>query len=344
MKFKKGLILIILGLSISCFANAQRSLDFEQGLTGWHTTGNITIDKREVRSGVQCAKIITGSIFQRLPVLSLAIVQFDAYLKSSNKGISGYAFLRFYNAKHQLLLEYKSTSIDSTSYQKTGNYTEAPPYAAYMEIGIAKEPSSGFIYADDFKIEPDVDKNKSAHRPQVDLDQYMRPFWHSDTIYNETVLLYSVNGQAAKGKLLYQPDHILSVKSFDLKTTYAEGKDYTKKENVIERLPNSPMAFRADTSFDTKKDLAWFNTQSQWVVVTYTHHDKWAGPLPTYKGNLLPLTTAKVRAKKPLRIVAFGMSITRGMNISSYDTVPPYMPTYVSLFARQLRKAYSHPG
>ena len=27
------------------------------------------------------------------------------------------------------------------------------------------------------------------------------------------------------------------------------------------------------------------------------------------------------------------MSITRGMNISSYDDVPPYMPNYLELFA-----------
>src|SRR6202008_1538623 len=94
--------------------------------------------------------------------------------------------------------------------------------------------------------------------------------------------------------------------------------------------------------FDTKKDLAWFNTQSQWVVVTYMHHDRWAGTVPVYKGSQLPRTLAKLKAKQPLTIVAFGMSITRGMDVSSYDTVPPYMPTYVDLFARQLRKVYHY--
>jgi lysophospholipase L1-like esterase len=38
------------------------------------------------------------------------------------------------------------------------------------------------------------------------------------------------------------------------------------------------------------------------------------------------------------------MSITRGMDVSGYDTVPPYMPAYVDLFARQLRKAYHDPN
>ncbi len=285
-----------------------------------------------------------GSIFQRLPVLPLAVVQFDAHVKSGLKGARAYSFIRFYKKDHQKLLEYKSNPLDSINYQQTGNYTEAPANAEYMEVGVEKDPSAmGVIYADDFSINNDV-APKAKHKPQIDIDQYMHPFWNTDTIYNETVLLYSKNGAAANAKLLYQPDHILSIKSFDLKTTFTEGKDYSIKGNVIECLPNSSMPFRADTSFDTRKDLAWFNTESQWAVVTYTHHDKWSGPVPVYKGNLLPKTVAKLHAGKPLKIVAFGMSITRGMDVSSYDTAPPYMPSYVDLFARQLRKAFRNPA
>jgi len=241
------------------------------------------------------------------------------------------------------LLEYKSSESDPLNYQQTGYYTEAPPNAGYMEIGITKSSAApGYIYADDFTIDDNAGKPKIDHQPQVNIDQYMRPFWHSDTIYNETILLFSLNGNPADGKLLYQPDRILSIKSFDLAMDFTEGKDYTLKGNVIERLPNSPIPFRADASFDRMKDLAWFNTQSQWIVVTYTHHDQWNGPVPQYKGDKLPRTMAKLKAKKPLKIAALGMSITRGLNISSYDDVPPYMPTYVSLFTNRLKKAYQY--
>jgi lysophospholipase L1-like esterase len=154
--------------------------------------------------------------------------------------------------------------------------------------------------------------------------------------------MYSVNGKPAEGRLLYMPAKILSIRKFDLSTSYEAGTDYTISGNIITRPEKSAMPFRADTSFDTKKDLAWFNTQSQWIVVTYTHHDKWNGPVPQYKGAQMPCTMAKLKAKAPLKIVAFGMSITRGMDVSSYDTVPPYMPTYVDLFARELRKAYHY--
>lgn len=337
-------IILILWIGFPIVAVAQ-NLDFEQGLVGWHTTGKVSIDKTDQHKGNACAKIETGSIYKTVPVKPLAIVQFDSYMKSSAKGVKGYSFIRFYNANHQKLLEYKSKALDSTAYQETGNYTESPALSSYMEIGIEKDPSTpGIIYADDFSIETNVGSPKIKHMPLVDLNQYMRPFWHSDTIYNETVLLYAKNGAQAAGELLYQPDHILSITSFDLKNIYSEGKDYLRSGNVIIRPMGSAMPFRADTSFDTKMDLAWYNTQSQWIVVTYTHHDQWQGPVPAYKGDLLPGTLAKLRAKKPLTIVAYGMSITRGMDVSSYDTVPPYMPTYVDLFARQLRKAYHDPN
>jgi lysophospholipase L1-like esterase len=340
----RGVLTILFFVAISNITSAQTNLDFEQGLKGWHITGKAIIDQTDPHKNKACARIESGSIFTRVPVSQLTVVQFGGYVRSGEKSIKALPFLRFYNSAHRLLLEYKSKVIDTTIYQQTGNYTESPAGTAYMEIGVEKLPGNGYIYTDDFSIEINVGEPKIRHQSQVNLNQYMRPFWNSDTIYNETVLLYSVNGKPADGKLLYTPDHILSIKSFDLKNTYAEGRDYAINGNMITRSSNSIMPFRADTSFDTKKDLAWFNTQSQWVVVTYTHHDKWNGLVPVYKGSQLPNTIAKLKAKKPVKIVAFGMSITRGLNISSYDGVAPYMPTYVDLFARQLRKAYHNPA
>lgn len=325
--------------------SAQTNLNFEKGLTGWHTTGQVKIDERNAHKGKLCVQMADGGILQYIPVKPLSIVQFNAYVKSSAKGIKAYSFVRFYDAQHHKLIEYKNAAPDSVTYQQTGNYTESPAKASYMEIGIQKDSSGkGSIYVDDFSIDGKVGVPKVQHQPTCNLNQYMKPLWHSDTIYNETVLLYSVNGKAADGRLLYTPDKILAVKSFDLKKNYIDGKDYSLSGNTITRNSGSDIPYRADTSFDTKKDLAWFDTQSQWIVVAYTHHDQWTGPVPQYKGNQMPNTMAKLKAKRPLVIAAYGMSITRGMDVSSYDTVAPYMPTYVDLFTRQLRKAYHYQG
>ena len=292
-----------------------------------------------------CVKIGPGYglVMQRMNAIPFAIIQFNIYVKTGDTLTNAYSFVRFFNSKDKQLLEYKSGKVNGTTYQQTGNYTETPPATAYMEIGIESDAQNkGFVYVDDVDIQNNVGAPKVKHQPICDLNQYMRPFWRSDTIYNETVLLYSVDGKPADGKLLFTPSKVLSVKKFDLGTPYKPGIDYTINGNVITRASTSLMPFKADTSFDTKKDLAWYNTQSQWVVVTYTHHDKWNGPVAQYKGTMMPHTMAKLKGKQPLKIVAYGMSITRGMDVSGYDDVPPYMPTYVSLFTDQLKKNYHY--
>jgi lysophospholipase L1-like esterase len=344
IKSRKKILTVLLFLfSANLIVSGQASLDFEKGLAGWITSdsNNVHIDHTNSHKGKNCVRIgeSSASIFRRLPVKQFSIVQFDCYVKSDGS-TKGYSFIRFYDAKQKKLLEYKSNAVDSATYQQTGNYTEAPALASYMDIGVEKDSVNGSIYVDDFSIESNIGVPKKKHVPAIDLDKYMRPSWHSDTIYNETVLLYSVNGNPAEGRLLYTPDQILSVKSFDLRNSYKEAKDYSLNGNTISRTQTSQMPFRADTSFDSKNDLAWFKLQSQWIVISYTHHDNWNGPVPVYKGPQLPNTMSKLRSKATLKIAAFGMSITRGMNVSSYDEVSPYMPTYVDLFARELRKIY----
>ncbi len=334
-------------LSIICIAinsTAQNNLDFEDGLTNWIINGNadnVTPDKSNAYKGNACVKISNlSSLIQRINASPLSIIQLNAYVKSNEK-VKAYSFIQFYDSLNHLLFEDKNSSITSAQYQRIGNYTEAPPYTRYIMIGIETDSSNSYIYADNFSIK--IESNDTAaNKPTCNLDEYMQPFWKSDTIYNETVLMYSVNGKPATGKLLFNPSKIISVKSYDLNIKYKQGLDYITKGKMIIRSKNSSMPFRADISFDTKTNLAWYNLQSQWIVVTYMHHDKWNGPLPSYKGNKMPNTIAKLTSKSPLKIVALGMSITRGLNVSSYDTIAPYMPTYIDLFSYQLKKKYGY--
>jgi lysophospholipase L1-like esterase len=255
---------------------------------------------------------------QRVDIGPLSLISYDVKLKS------GYSFLRCYDSADHLLLEYQS---------KGGNYTETPPGTAYVVIGA----TGG---AGDWKIEPNIGETGARHAPLCNLRQYLQPFWLSDTIYNETVLLYSTAGGAAEGRCLYRPDKIFSVRNFSLDTVYHEGIDYIMHDRTLTRMPGSRMPFRADTSFDMKNDLAWYNLQSQWVVVTYTHHDKWEGPTPSYQGDRLPRLMRLLHSGRPVSVVAYGMSITRGMDVSGYDRVAPYMPTYMELFVQGLKRRY----
>jgi lysophospholipase L1-like esterase len=129
--------------------------------------------------------------------------------------------------------------------------------------------------------------------------------------------------------------------SYDLSKTYTEGADYTIRGNTIIKTNNSSMPSMEDSSF-SKKDLAWYDLQSKWVVVTYVHKDKWTGGKPVYKGDEMPSVSRKLRSSLPLKIVACGMSITRGMDVSGYAGISPFMPPYVDLFVHQLRRIYNY--
>jgi beta-galactosidase len=264
-----------------------------------------------------------GEWGRRVSIGPLALIDYSVGIR----GV-GHSFLRFYDSAGRLLLEYTVPASDG------GNYTETPAETAYVVIGVQKDTAGGMLEMKDWKIEPNIGETGERHAPLCNLHQYLKPFWKGDTIYNETVLLYP-----GEGRLLFQPDRVLSVRSFGLDTVYREGVDYRIEGRRLVRLPDSRMPFRTESSFD-KKDLAWYSLQSQWVVVTYTHHDKWAGTVPAYKGDRLPLVLGRLRAGKPVTVVAYGMSITRGFNVSGYDGVKPYMPTYVDLFAEGLRWRY----
>jgi len=233
------LIFILSGGTIKAFA--QQNLDFEQGLKGWEMVGyeaDFNLEKGSGHHSNFSVRIGTGHgvLQKRIDVGPLSIIQFSAYVKSSQKGVKGYSFISFFDIHNKLLLTYKSDALDSISWQQTGNYTETPANTAYAEIGIEKDTSGkGYIYADDFRIETNIGMPKAKHQPLCNLDEYMAPFWKSGTVYNETVLMYSVNGKPATGKLLYSPSKIIAVRKFDLSASYKAGVDYALSGNIIAR-------------------------------------------------------------------------------------------------------------
>lgn len=266
---------------------------------------------------VDHGRVEIRNVGDRYVIGGLALISYDMRVEGS-----GYSFLRCYGVDDSLLLEYRVPVSEGHS----GNYTETPPGTAYVRIGVSEG-----VVADSVKVELNAGEQREPHAPLCDLKAYMKPFWKGDTVYNETVLV--------EGTLLYQPDRILSVRNYALDTSFVAGKDYRVEGRRIVRLPGSRMRFRTASSFD-KKDLAWYNLQSQWVVVSYTHHDRWRGPVPEYQGARLPRVIGKLKAGASVKIVAYGMSITRGMDVSGYDGVAPYMPTYVELFARAVQAGY----
>jgi lysophospholipase L1-like esterase len=323
---------------------AQNNSGFESGLDYWQWTGKISV---EVNSGAykgnNCVRLEGSSakIFQKAIVSPLSIIQLSAYTRTIGDSTMAYSFLEFYDNRDRLIIEYKSNLNASGNYSKTGYYTLAPARSEYLKFGISKTAVQGIVFGDDIELGIEPVKYYNSGQTGFDIKQYMKPFWETDTVFNETVLLSSVENREATGNLLFTPSEIIDIRNYDLKMTYSEGADYTIRGNTITKTIGSSIPSVADSSF-SEKDLAWYDLQSKWISVTYLHKDKWTGSKPVYKGDEMPSVIMKLKSSSPLIIVACGMSITRGMDVSGYAGISPFMPPYADLFVHQLRKEYHY--
>jgi lysophospholipase L1-like esterase len=323
---------------------SQSNLGFESGLASWKVNGKIALDNTNAIEGKNCVKIGQGygAVSQRADISQFELVKFGAKIKVSDSTNLVNLYMKFYDKDSVLLLNAKSKSSANKEYSKSVLYFEAPAKAKYFEYGIESDSkNTGFAYADSV-TNLNISKDP-VNTPQCNLSQYMRPFWSSDTVYSEAVLMYLANGaNITSGKLFYPSKKVISVTSYDQKTTYEEGVDYGVVGNEISSFPNSKIPFKKQSEL-VSTNLNWNNIQSQWVNVTYIP-DRTHARIHyfDYKADMLPNTYEKLKNKKPVRIMALGMSITRGYDMSGYNNIAPYMPNYVTLFANQLKKAFGY--
>ena len=102
--------------------------------------------------------------------------------------------------------------------------TEVPTTdpAQTTQAPTTQAPTTDAPTTEEATTEPEPPEELLAY-DTFNLDAYMKPIWKGKYVYNETVMFVGMEDQAA---LLYTPDEILSVTSYDLKTTYEKGKDY----------------------------------------------------------------------------------------------------------------------
>lgn len=178
-------------------------------------------------------------------------------------------------------------------------------------------------------------------------DLYLKSFDEGDTVYHESVMFYEGRDTA---KLLYPISEVISVRSYDLKTTYINGVDFEiTADGQIKLLEGSRIAAYPTT---LTKDFADATTDEQYyyiennvktiellsdvnhakysLAVTYKHTEKW-GENEGYQGidfngkaYLLPKTIEKLENGETVNIVVFGASTScgwssSGLNNQNYD-------------------------
>lgn len=202
-----------------------------------------------------------------------------------------------------------------------------------------------FIAHDNLEEEPDVEEKS------------LTPFWQGTTMYNESVLMVSNNGELPEADLLFPPETIISVRSARLDREYEENVDWVLENGKLKLTPHSRIPYLTNDLLYYPsyipgltmpknggggviyREGSYFHDRQ--IVVTYTHAaNLWTGPTPELANTKLTCTLSKLRNGEPLRLVLYGDSISVGANASGYTDVPPHLPIWGQMVANELERYY----
>lgn len=191
------------------------------------------------------------------------------------------------------------------------------------------------------------------------FNDIMQNIFSGDRMISETVMFIDY-GQSKK--LLYTPDRIISVKSYDMKTTYEEGRDYLLEDGYLvipegSRIPcitskvyyGGPAAGNPDffyLSKDGKLVSSYWgenDAMTKWQVnVEYTHSDEWDGFRQQTMNGQYASFISKLERGEDVTIFFYGDSITVGANASGYFGTAPNQHPYTLLAVDSIARLYGY--
>lgn len=137
--------------------------------------------------------------------------------------------------------------------------------------------------------------------------------WEGNFVYQEPICFSEdAEGHPIGGQLLYLPEQILSVTSFDGSIFYEEGSDYIQKNSQLVLTSHSRIPFLSRDvyckPFTGVPETAWVRLPNReqymevvsdvyrWqILVTYTHKAVWDGFSPVNSSSLLPKSMQKLQ-------------------------------------------------
>lgn len=319
--------------------------DFEKGLTGWRSSGDVAIETVKALEGHPRVRIGpgAGSITQRIAVGGDNHMMFSAQIDAASTGTAILA-LRFLDGSGNELMVIDSARDMKPSKEKgrISDYLKPHPLTESVEIVVSKTTAPGYVLVDLVKLETYTENDPSV-RGTGDLAEIMKPMWKGNVVFNEAVLMLSRDGKPGLGTLMFQPTRILSVTDYGGSVNYREGVDFTSQGRALICTPNSRMT-QIKSADLLKGDLKWNVVGGKQVLVSYEHDDLWTGLTQGYIGALLPNTIQKLTTHAPLKVVAFGDSITFGVGSSRMLKIAPFQPPWIELFTNELRRIYTNPS
>lgn len=207
--------------------------------------------------------------------------------------------------------------------------------------------------SDDKGSDTNIDSNQSDGNVEESYNPFA-PFWKSETMYNEPVVLVK-NEETGEisGKLLFEPVDIIEVKDYSLEKTY-DSAEYTVEGNTLKATETSTMPFMTEAQLrgedgDNYGWSAYNGTQIAFtegvglvlmqVNVTYKYKGEWTAFSQNQSKNL-PNVLAKLKAKQDINLFVYGDSISTGANSSGKLGIKPFLPTYPEGVKSELETKY----
>ena len=183
-----------------------------------------------------------------------------------------------------------------------------------------------------------------------DLDVIMRDVFSGTTSFKETVMFIDKGDVKS---LLFPIESIVTVTSYDGKTTYEEGKDYVIEDGKLKVTENSSIRcitsavyynYAGSLIHKNGKPLFWGESQmKQWqVCVTYTHADNWDGYLQTSRLDVYKDFVKKLVDGEDVTVFFYGDSITWGACSTFSEGVQPKQGAYPMLFVQALADLFGY--
>ena len=211
---------------------------------------------------------------------------------------------------------------------------------------------------------------------RYNVGKYVTPIWEGDVVVNECVYpITAPDGSYAALKLTYPATRIISVRNYQLSTTYVTGRDYVLTSNGdLQILPSGSITMINYRDIHLLSTPAGYNTQTeqypyyphrqaagieypgwefweesaklsnQTLCVTYVHEpDDYLGR-PEPMGEALPRTMSRLENGQSVKVVTCGDSVTGGAMASGYLGLSPNAPAYPQMTVDALKWKFNNPN
>ena len=198
--------------------------------------------------------------------------------------------------------------------------------------------------------EPPVAEQIGLDIKDEDMIEAMQNIFGGTTSVKETVMFIDKGDVKS---LLYPIKEIVSVTSYDGKTTYEEGKDYVIEDGKLKVTADSSIKVITSEKYYNHagtlihingKNIFWGESQvKQWQVsVTYTHDAAWEGYAQESQLEVYQNFVKKLIAGEDVTVFFYGDSITWGACSTFAEGVQPKQGAYAMLFTEALADLFGY--